>query len=252
MKPGKQILVVLSCGGMEITWRYAWALFLTLGILKRPFPLSESVAVFAMASLVTVLSGFKSWRLYQSLLLHIAGFTIAWLLTTYRFFYRHLSLFNISWTEDLFKQLQQPQQWLIQLLVFACLLLFWLGARAMMKRQQSYYPVCLQFDKGLGALFLLLLIKFMVQEKGGIRLEDAVTRYLLQFNCDQPVPESKRRSENISSRLSRYRHPSGLFLSCVNRRRRFNRTVLAIFNTYGRFRTERSQRNNRAHGPGPG
>ena len=179
MKPGKQILVVLSCGGMEITWRYAWALFLTLGILKRPFPLSESVAVFAMASLVTVLSGFKSWRLYQSLLLHIAGFTIAWLLTTYRFFYRHLSLFNISWTEDLFKQLQQPQQWLIQLLVFACLLLFWLGARAMMKRQQSYYPVCLQFDKGLGALFLLLLIKFMVQEKGGIRLEDAVTRYLL-------------------------------------------------------------------------
>ena len=179
MKPGKQILVVLSCGGMEITWRYAWALFLTLGILKRPFPLSESVAVFAMASFVTVLSGYKNWRLYQSLSLHIAGFTVAWLLTTYRFFYRHMPLFNISWTEDLFKQLQAPQQWLIQLLVFACLLLFWLGARAMVKRQQNYYPVCLQFDKGLGALFLLLLIKFMIQEKGGIRLEDAVTRYLL-------------------------------------------------------------------------
>jgi hypothetical protein len=179
MKPGKQILVVLSCGGMEITWRYAWALFLTLGILNRPFPLSESLAVFAMASLVTILSGYKNWRLYQSLLLHIAGFTVAWLMITYRFFYRHVSLLNISWIEECFKQLHEPQRLLIQLLVFACLLLFWLGARAMVKGQQNYYPVCLQFDKGLGAFFLLLLIKFVVQEKGGIRLEDAVTRYLL-------------------------------------------------------------------------
>ena len=164
---------------MEITWRYAWAFFLTLLILNRPFPLPESLAVFTMASLVTLLAGHKNWRLYQSLSLHIAGFTIAWLLSTYRFFYRHMPLFNISWMADWFKQLQELQQWLIQLLVFACLLLFWLGARAMVKRQNTYFPVCLQFDKGLGALFLLLLIKFMVQEKGGILLEDPVTRYLL-------------------------------------------------------------------------
>jgi len=179
MKPAKQILVVLSCGGMEITWRYAWVLFLTLGILSRPFPLLESLAVFVLAALVTIITGYKTWRIYQSLLLHIAGFTVAWLMTTYRFFYRHMPLFNISWTEDWLKQLHEPQRLLIQLLVFVCLLLFWLGARAMVKRQQNYYPVCLQFDKGLGAFFVLLLIKFMVQEKGGIRLEDAVTCYLL-------------------------------------------------------------------------
>ena len=179
MNPAKQTLLVLSCGGMEITWRYAWAFFLSLLILNRPFPLPETLAVFTMASLATILGSKRSWRTYQSLALHIFGFTIAALLTTYRLYYQPMPFFNISWIQDWFKQQQEPQQWLIQLLVFACLLLFWLGARAMVKRPQNYYPVCLQFDKGLGALFLLLLIKFMVQEKGGILLEDPVTRYLL-------------------------------------------------------------------------
>ncbi len=179
MKPARQTLLVLSCGGMEITWRYAWAFFLSLLILNRPFPLPETLAVFTMASLATTLAGTRAWRMYQSLSLHIFGFTIAALLTTYRLYYQPVPFFSISWIQDWFKQLQEPQQWLIQLLVFACLLLFWLGARAMVKRPQNYYPVCLQFDKGLGALFLLLLIKFMVQEKGGILLEDPVTHYLL-------------------------------------------------------------------------
>jgi len=180
MKSSRQkTLLVLSCGGMEFTWRYAWAFFIFLSILNRPFPLPETLAVFTMASLVTLVAGYKNWRLYQSLSLHIAGFTIAWLVSTHRFFYRPMPLSNISWMADWFKQLQELQQGLIQLLFFACLLLFWLGARAMVKRQNNYFPVCLQFDKGLGALFLLLLIKFMVQEKGGILLEDPVTRYLL-------------------------------------------------------------------------
>lgn len=179
MKPAKQTLLVLSCGGMEITWRYAWAFFLSLLILNRPFPLPETLAMFTMASLATTLAGTRAWRMYQSLALHIFGFTIAALLTTYRLYYQHGPFFSISWIRDWFKQLQEPQQWLIQLLIFTCLLLFWLGARAMVKRSQNYFPVCLQFDKGLGALFLLLLIKFMVQEKGGILLEDPVTHYLL-------------------------------------------------------------------------
>ena len=180
MKPGRQKpFLVLSCGGMEITWRYAWVFFLTLLILDHSWPLPETLAVFTMASLITVLTGHKSWRMYQTLALHIAGFAIAALLTTYRLYYQHMPFFSISWMAHWFKQLQEPQQWFIQLLVLACLLLFWLGARAMVKRPPSYFAVCLQFDRGLGALFLLLLIKFMVQKKGGILLEDPVTHYLL-------------------------------------------------------------------------
>jgi len=175
----QKTLLLISRGGMEITWRYAWAFFLTLIILNRPLAFAESLVVFIVAAVVTTLSSHRYRRGYQSLSLHLFGFTMVWLLAIYRFHYPQMPFFNSSWMVDWFLQHQNPQQWFIDLLIVACLLLFWLGARAMLKKPSTYYPVCLQFDKGLGALFLLLLIKFIVREKGGLRLEDPVTIYLL-------------------------------------------------------------------------
>ena len=179
MRGNKQILLILSCGGMEFTWRYAWALFLSLIILNRPFPLPEAVAVFSLAAVITTAGVPNDRRLYQVPALHIIGFTMAWLLTTYRFFYSGLPVFSISWLRDWFGQMQEPRHWLIQLSVIGCLLLFWLGARALVKRPSTYYPVCFQFDKGLGAFFLLMLVKFMMELKGGLFLKNPVTPYLL-------------------------------------------------------------------------
>jgi hypothetical protein len=164
---------------MELTWRLAWVYFLTLVILGRPFPLLEALAVFTMASVITVLGSQPYRRIYQSSALHFIGFTIAWLLTIHRLFYRSATVLSNSWIRDWLGQMHAPQQWLIELSVIACLLLIWLGARAMVKRPATYYPVCLQFDKGLGALFLLLLVKFMLELKGGLFIEDPVTPYLL-------------------------------------------------------------------------
>jgi hypothetical protein len=164
---------------MEFTWRYAWVFFLSLIILNRPLPLAECLSLFILASVVTSLCRRRYRRLYQAWFLHFFGFTVAWLVTIYRFNNHQMPFFNSSWLAQELKHLQNPQQWFIHLLIVACLLLFWLGARAMVKRPRRYFPVCLQFDKGLGVLFLLLLIKFMVQEKGGLRLEDPVTIYLL-------------------------------------------------------------------------
>jgi hypothetical protein len=159
---------------MEFTWRYAWAFFLTLLLLNRHLPLAETLALFILASAVTVLSRHRYRRVYQSLSLHFFGFTIAWILTIHQFYYQHLPLFDSTWVARELLGLQKPQQWFIHLLLLACLLLFWTGARAMVKRAPTYYSLTLQFDRGLGALFLLLLIKFMVQLKGGIHLEDPV------------------------------------------------------------------------------
>ena len=179
MRGNKQILLILSCGGMAFTWRYAWALFLCLVILTRPFPLPEAAAVFAMAAAITTARGPKNRRVYQAAAFHIIGFTLAWLLTTYRLFYSGLSIFSLSWIQNWLGQMQELRHCLMHLTIFGCLLLFWSGARALVKSPLSYYPVCLQFDKGLGALFALLLVNFTMEVKGGIILKDPVTPYLL-------------------------------------------------------------------------
>ena len=219
MNPGRhKTLLILSCGGMEFTWRYAWTFFLTLLLLNRPLPLPETLALFILASVVTILSRHRYRRVYQSLPLHFFGFTIAWILTIHRFYYQHLPLFNGSWTARELMQLQKPQQWFIHLLLLACLLLFWMGARAMVKRAPTYYSVTLQFDRGLGALFLLLLIKFMVQLKGGIFLEDPATYYLLfAFFTFSLIAISLARDQSYSRKTFRPGfHGIGIVLSFVS------------------------------------
>jgi hypothetical protein len=179
MKSEKETLLVLASTGMEIAWRYAWSGFLTFSILHRPFPLPVAVGAFAAAAFFTRLSGKRKWRRIQAALLHLAGFAFAALLIAYRLFFRESQFFTGTWVADMILQPKSPQQWFILLLILCCLLLFWLGGWSWEKRPRDYFRVCLQFDKGLGALFLLLLIKFLIELKGGIRLEDPATGLLV-------------------------------------------------------------------------
>ena len=127
MRGNKQILLILSCGGMEFVWRYACTWFLSLVILNRPFPLPEAVAVFAMAAAITAAGIPDNRRWYQSPALNIIGFTLAWLLLTYRLFYSGSPVLSISWIRDWLGQMKEPGHWLAHLCVIGCLLLFWLG-----------------------------------------------------------------------------------------------------------------------------
>ena len=179
MKSEKTTLLVLTSAGMEITWRYAWSSFLTLATLHRTFPLPVAVGAFAAAAFFTRLSGRRNWRRIQAALLHLAGFALVALLITYRLFFRESQFFNGTWVADLILLPKAPQHWFLLLLILCCLLLFWLGGRTLEQRPRDYFTVCLQFDKGVGALFLLLLIKFLIELKGGIRLEDPATGLLL-------------------------------------------------------------------------
>lgn len=179
MKSEKETLLVLTSTGMEIAWRYAWSGFLTFSILHRPFPLPVAIGAFVTAGFFTRLSGRRNWRRIQAAPLHLAGFVFAALLIAHRLFFRGSRFFNGTWVADLILQPRAPQQWFILLLILCCLLLFWLGGRSLEKRPRDYFTVCLQFDKGLGAFFLLLLIKFLIELKGGIRLEDPATGLLV-------------------------------------------------------------------------
>jgi hypothetical protein len=179
MNARKQLSLVVSYGGMEIIWRYAWAFFLISSILKRPLPLWGPLAIYTAGCLVTIMTANKSWPLYKSLLLHIVGFTLAWLLAIERFFYPQMPFFTRVWLSDWLEQLHHLEPFFIQLLFLGCLLPFWIAGRSLAKRGQDYFSVCLHFDKGLGVLFLLLLVQFIARHKGVNLPEDPLTRYML-------------------------------------------------------------------------
>ena len=168
MKSGKGTVLILACLGMEIAWRYVWASFLTLAFIQRHFPLPEALAAFVLAALVTHISRQKKWRVIQAAMLHVAGFLFIAGLITFSAGYTDVPFFSTAWLADLLRHLQGPQQWFILLLIFFCQLLFWLGGHRLMKSPIRYTSVYIQFDKGLGAFFLLFLIILLLQVKGGV------------------------------------------------------------------------------------
>jgi hypothetical protein len=202
---------------MEFTWRYAWTFFLTLLLLNRPLLMLESLAVFALAYVVTVITEHGFRRFYQSVSLHIVGFTIAGLFTIYRYHYPDAPFFQFSWVAQELIRLQHPLRWFIHLLLWACLLLFWTGARAMVRRAPDYFPVCLQFDRGLSALFLVLLIRFIVEIKGGPRLVDPVTFYLLfaYFTFSMIAISLSRKQNEVQRTYRPGYHGIGVILSAT-------------------------------------
>jgi len=77
MRGSKDSLLLTVHGAMEFTWRYAWVGFITFVVVRRSFPLLEALGIFALASVVTLLSRGKGWRILYILVLQAAGLAFA-------------------------------------------------------------------------------------------------------------------------------------------------------------------------------
>jgi len=179
MMSGKKALMLLARAGMEMSWRYAWVGFLMLLAGHRVFPLAEAAGAFVMAIFLNRLSANHHWRLYQGLLLETAGLVLFALLILYRLWYEAFSFFSFAWLGALFQDPRSLSQKLMLLLALFCLLLIWRGGRALVNRPMDYDHVCIQFDKGIGLLMLLLLVKFLIQVKAGILLDGLAFGFLV-------------------------------------------------------------------------
>jgi len=179
MMTGKKALLFLARAGMEMSWRYAWIGFLMLLVGHRIFPLGEAAGAFVMAIFLNRLSTNHHWRLYQHLFLETAGLVLFALLVLYRLWYETFSFFSLNWLGALFQDPRSLSQKFMLLLALVCLLLIWRGGRALVNHPMDYDHVCIQFDKGIGLLMLLLLIKFLIQEKAGILIEGMAFGFLV-------------------------------------------------------------------------
>ncbi|MBW2513787.1 MAG: DUF4129 domain-containing protein [Deltaproteobacteria bacterium] len=176
---GKKTLLVPARAGMELSWRYAWAGFLMLLICHRVFPLAETFGAFVAAAVLNRLFEKHSWRLYQSLFLEGVGLAVFALLILYRSWYESVPFFSFTWLNVFFRgSTEQPHQSVLLLILF-CLLLVWRGGRLLLKRPMDYHHVCIQFDKGIGLFMLLLLVKFLIQNKAGIFVDGLAMGFLV-------------------------------------------------------------------------
>ena len=178
MKREKGVLLFLVIGGMELSWRYAWANFLTTSILHQLFPFPEAIVTFAVAAAFTLFSEGKGWRIVSILGLQVFGFIFAALRIVYIFNSWSYSFLSQTWLIEFFNTPRSPLEWLNLIVVLFLTLMFWLGGVTLARRSTAYSTLCSRFDLGIAAFALLFLIKFLLWIKGGIKIEDPISQLL--------------------------------------------------------------------------
>jgi len=178
MKRGKGALLFFARVGMELSWRYAWATFLTTSILHQPFPFLEAIATFVLAAVITLLSKGKGWRVVYIAGIQAFGFILATLRIVYTFNSWSYSFLSQAWFIEFFNTPRSPLEWLTLILVLFLILMFWAGGVTFARRSTAYSTLCTRFDLGITAFGLLFLTKFLVLYKGGIKIEDPISQLL--------------------------------------------------------------------------
>jgi len=193
MKGQHRVLLFLVAMGMELSYLYACATFLTTSLFHHPFPFPEAVGTFALAAILTLLSEGRGWRVIYGLAFQALGFVPALL--------RMVHVFN-SWSPSFLTQTwllkfagtsaDHPDYgglmpvgvigWFVAILAVLWALFFWVGGRQLAKRPMDYFTLCSRFDRGLIAFFIIFLVKFLLQiipVNGGVKIAESMSVSLL-------------------------------------------------------------------------
>ena len=145
-------------------------LFLTFLSIGVPFPLFMAACILAFSAVLNRVSAKRGWQMYQVVLLNSAGFMACALLFLHYLRYPAYPFWRLEWVGRLVRDPAGIVEWFLLLLTVFCLVLIWRGGSYLKKNPGDYLSVCLQFDKGLGLLFSLLIVNAVFKTRAGVGL----------------------------------------------------------------------------------
>lgn len=152
---------------MELSWLYAWALFLSRNTAEMSFPagiaLAAHLASFATAYAFRNRNSRMIWRVVGHGI--VLGLTLTWV--------------ERSGFGRVFPLAGNYFQWYQMGLAALLATLFWYKGLKRPGRQMSYHMVCNYFDLAMGMFFALLLLKLIVWYKTGTKLPDPFLPHLM-------------------------------------------------------------------------
>ncbi|RJQ78101.1 MAG: DUF4129 domain-containing protein [Desulfobacteraceae bacterium] len=175
MKTKDKLFSFLLRSGMELSWLYAWAYFMSEAMLQRAFPLPEGMGTFLLAALSTQTRWFpgRGWLRFALVpVVQATGLIFSALFVAYAFTDGLRPFFGRAWLSEFFLPARGILDGLSLAVLGGFILAFWIGGSATARRSDTYTSICHRFDLGVTALFVLYLIKFILVYKGGIHIRD--------------------------------------------------------------------------------
>ncbi|OPY65861.1 MAG: hypothetical protein A4E63_02842 [Syntrophorhabdus sp. PtaU1.Bin050] len=175
MKHSRNALLSLAAAVMEFTWLYAWATFSTISMAQRNTPPLEAAVIFLAGALITGLSTGRGLRVISIVLLQTAGIVYTVLRTIYIFGDFTSAFLSRQWLVEFFDAPHSMMEWILLVVAVFWSLAFWAGGARFAVRPKTHEKICSRFDLGVAAFLCLLLMKFALQVKGNVSVNDPLT-----------------------------------------------------------------------------
>jgi hypothetical protein len=182
MKRHKNILLILSSGGMMLSCFYACTSFVFASISQKPFPLPEATAILFWATIITCILSQQDWRRIYVTAIHLLGLLCSSLWLYHRHYKLEFSFWRLSWVPEFFLLERTISGWFTLILILLCVWILWFCGMRLWTKPTKQTIISHRFDLGLAFLFFLLLIKLVIVVKGGsIPMEPSSKEFFLSF-----------------------------------------------------------------------
>jgi len=168
MKYKKNILLVLSSGGMMLSCFYTCTAFILACLSHTPVSVSEAAGVLALATLITYCHHQRGWRRIHVFGIHVAGFIFSALWLCHRYYGIEAHFWRLGWIQEFFTLERGAAGWLVLISILLCVWVLWFLGRRLSTKPTDRTTISHRFDMGLAYFLALLLIKLLIAVKGGV------------------------------------------------------------------------------------
>ncbi len=172
MKRYERILLYGSGCVMEISWLYAWVAFSLVSLGGAPLPVIRVAALFIAGAAISRILHCKGLRVATLGIMHVLGIFAALLWTMHYIVNTRQPIVDLVWLAEFFLSPHQAIEWLCFVLAVFWTAAIWLSGVFFSLRPATHEKVSSRFDIGLAAFLSLVLIKFAIEMKGGLSVQN--------------------------------------------------------------------------------
>lgn len=167
MKRYERTLLYVSGIIMDLSWLYAWATFSVISLGGNPLPLMQIVALFIFGAVISRVVHGRGFRVITVGLVQALAACAALFWTMHFLSGSQRTIIDLAWTAEFFITPHPAAAWLYFITGAFWTVAIWLSGVCFPLRPATHAKVSSRFDTGLAAFLCLVLIRFVIEMKGG-------------------------------------------------------------------------------------
>jgi hypothetical protein len=168
MNDRKNILLLLSSGGMMLSCFYACTAFVLACLSHYPISLTIAAGILVLATIITHIHNQRGWRRIYVFGLHVGGFLLATLWLCYKYYGIETQFWHLAWIKEFIILDRGIAGWLGLILILLGIGILWFFGKRLGTQPTVRTTISHRYDLGLACFLILLLIKLIIAVKGAI------------------------------------------------------------------------------------